>query len=282
MSEVPTDTGCPSELGACVADVPCFLAASVEDDPATPEDETEEACDENALCVAWRGCEMSAAAAGIEVAEQCQAQADECFGSPACLAALSTEDDPSTPDDERHEACDASALCMAFVDCQLLSEVPSDSGCAASEGACFADPACLAALSVEDDAATPVDEFLVACSLNSLCTTFMDCQFDTMLPGIYEMFGDMCPAPYADCAESADCMVELEASLRQGGDPPTDGSPELMNLLTCVASQLEEEPTDVICMDPTGDGIVGTGDLLMLLALYGRDCAAASGVSMCP
>ena len=259
----------------------CYLASSVEDDPATPEDETEEACDENTLCVTWRDCEMSAAAAGIAVAETCQAQADECFNSPACLAALNTEDDPSTPDDEMDEACDASALCMAFVDCQLLSEVPSDSGCAALEGACFSDPACLAAASVEDDPATPVDEFLVACSLNSLCTAMMDCQFAAMLPVALEMFAEMCPTPYADCAASADCMVELEASLHST-EPPTDGSAELMNLVTCIVSQMEGEPTGVICMDPTGDGIVGTGDLLMLLALYGRDCAAASGVAMCP
>jgi|EP01043_Picozoa_sp_COSAG02_P005693 hypothetical protein len=256
----------------------CYTAASTEDDPATPDDEAALACDASELCVTYRDCDIAAAAEGYDIAAACQAPADACFNSQACLGALNTEDDPSTPDDETQVACDADALCSTFVECQLQSEVPADPTCATQEGACFADDACLAALNTEDDPATPIDEFVGACSLSSLCTAFMDCQFQLQLPEMIEAVSAMCPAEWANCEAVAPCAAEFETAIQQP-EPPTDGSAELLSLVECLVLQSGEGE---ICMDPTGDGIIGTADLLVVLALFGRTCEAATGVVMCP
>ncbi len=260
-------------------DAQCQTAAGTTDDPATPDDEAALACDASEVCVTYRGCEIAAWTDGPDVATACQGPAEACFHNDACFDALNTEDDPSTPDDETQVACDADALCSTFVECQLQSEVPVDPTCATQEGTCFADEACLAALTTEDDPATPIDEFLVACSLNSLCSTLMDCQIQQQLPEIIEAASAVCPAAWASCEAAAQCAAEFETAIRQP-EAPTDGSVELLSLVECL--EQAEPGTGEVCMDPTGDGVVGTGDLLILLALFGRTCEAAGGVAMCP
>ena len=244
---MPLGAPCPAELGNCMMDAECSAAAETADDPTTETDEAALACDASETCSLYRGCEMRAATAGVNVTAACQSPADDCFTDEACVRAVSTEDDPATLDDESMLACNGNSLCSAFLECELQSEIPNDLSCGQEEGECFGDPDCLVAVSTEDDPATPVDEFAVACSLNSLCAALMDCQFAIEMPTIIAEVSTMCPVVWAECEASITCALEFEQAIRLEAGPPADGSTELMNLVLCLMSS--DQGSGNVCDD---------------------------------